>query len=206
MEELPEHLRTPVSGARAPPRDDIGIGEDRERQVVDPELGKPESLGEGAYADLLEPRRREAKADRAPGARQRRDRNEQAGEADRGNERNARRAEHRGHLRANEGRHQEAKPGRRAHTEEAAGDERRPGALDRHAEHEERQQDERAEAREADQRRREAAFRAGIPTRVTGVERKLAIEPLSTSRTTPSAVMMAGMRISITMMTLGTME
>ena len=32
------------------------------------------------------------------------------------------------------------------------------------------------------------------------------MEPLSTSRTTPSAVMIAGMRISITMIVLGTSE
>ena len=126
-------------------------GKARQRQVVDPELGEPEPLGEGADADLLEVGRRKADADGAPGARERRDRNEQAGEADRRNERDAGRAEHRRHLRANNGRHQKAKPGRRAHAEQAAGDERRPGALDRHAEDENRQQDERREAQDADQ-------------------------------------------------------
>src|SRR5208283_4756383 len=69
-------------------------GKDRERHVVEPELGEPEPLGEGADADLLKPGRRKAEADGAPGARERRDRNEQAGEADRGDERNARCAEH----------------------------------------------------------------------------------------------------------------
>ena len=155
-------FRTPVSGVSSAAAAIKSDGKDRERQVVEPELGKPEPLGERADADLLEPGRRKAEADGAPGAGERRDRNEQPGEADRGNERDAGRAEHRGHLRANQGRYQEAKPGRRAHAEQAAGDERRPGALDRNAEHEDRQQDERGEARDADQRRREAAFRAGI--------------------------------------------
>src|SRR5208283_4457352 len=128
-----------------------GDGKARQRQMVDPELGEPEPLGEGADADLLEPGRRKAEANGAPGARQRGDRNEQSGEADGWNERNAGRSEHRGHLRANDGRHQESKPGRRAHTKESAGDERRPGALDRHAEHENRQQDKRGETQDADQ-------------------------------------------------------
>src|SRR5271166_2569031 len=126
-------------------------GEDRERQVVGPELGKAESLGEGADADLLEPGRRESEPDGSPGPGERRDRNEQPGEAGRWNEREAGRAEHRRHLRANNGRNQKTKPGRRAHAENAADDERRPGTRDRHAEHEERQQDEGGEAREADQ-------------------------------------------------------
>src|SRR5208283_2911069 len=103
-------------------------GKDRERQVVDPEFGEPEPLSEGADADLLEVGRRKAVADDAPGAREGRDRNKQAGEADSWNERDASRAEHRRHLGANEGRHKEAKPGRRAHTKEPASDERRPGA------------------------------------------------------------------------------
>ena len=38
---------------------------------------------------------------------------------------------------------------------------------------------------------------------VIGVERKLAIDPVSFSRTTATADMMAGIRISISMMTLG---
>ena len=40
--------------------------------------------------------------------------------------------------------------------------------------------------------------------RLIGVERKLAIEPVSFSRTTPIADMIAGMRMSISMITLGT--
>ena len=39
-----------------------------------------------------------------------------------------------------------------------------------------------------------------------GVERKLAIEPVSFSRTTPMVAMIAGIRTSIITMTLGTME
>src|SRR5271165_4553341 len=102
--------------------------EDREGQVVRPELGEPEPLGEGADADLLEPGRRKPEADGAPGPGERRDRNEQAGKADRWNERDAGGAEHRRHLGANNGRNQKAKPGRRAHAKDSAGDERRPGA------------------------------------------------------------------------------
>src|SRR5271167_304456 len=56
-----------------------GDGKARQRQVVEPELGKAEPLGEGADADLLEPGRRKAEADGAPGAGKRRDRNEQPG-------------------------------------------------------------------------------------------------------------------------------
>ncbi|GJE72686.1 hypothetical protein CHKEEEPN_4245 [Methylorubrum podarium] len=40
---------------------------------------------------------------------------------------------------------------------------------------------------------------------VTGVERKLAIEPVSFSRTTAMADMMAGIRMSSSIITLGTM-
>ena len=39
-----------------------------------------------------------------------------------------------------------------------------------------------------------------------GVERKLAIEPVSTSRTTPMVAMIAGIRTSMITMTLGTMR
>src|SRR3974390_3198254 len=99
-------------------RADKEDGEDRERQEVDSKLGKPEPLGEGADADLLEPGRRKPKADGAPGPREGRDRNEQAGEADGRNERDAGCAEHRRHLRANNGRNQKAESGRGAHTKE----------------------------------------------------------------------------------------
>src|SRR5208282_14995 len=78
-----------------------GDGKARQRQMVDPELGEPEPLGEGADADLLEPGRRKARPNGAPGPGERGDRNEQAREADRRNERDAGRAEHRRHLRAN---------------------------------------------------------------------------------------------------------
>ena len=39
--------------------------------------------------------------------------------------------------------------------------------------------------------------------RVIGVDRKLAIDPVSFSRTTPTAVIMAGIRISMSMMMPG---
>src|SRR5208283_2156565 len=80
VEQLPEHSRLlfPQNERRHADEED---SEDRERQVVEPELGKAEPLGEGADADLLEVERRKAVADDAPGARKRRDRNEQAGEA-----------------------------------------------------------------------------------------------------------------------------
>ena len=39
-----------------------------------------------------------------------------------------------------------------------------------------------------------------------GVDRKLEIEPVSFSRTTPMVAMIAGIRTSIITMTLGTME
>src|SRR5271166_4317797 len=73
-------------------RAEKGDGKARQRQMVDPELGEPEPLGEGADADLLEVGRRKAEADGAPGPGERRDRNKQAGEADRWNERKAGRA------------------------------------------------------------------------------------------------------------------
>ena len=42
--------------------------------------------------------------------------------------------------------------------------------------------------------------------RVTGVERKLAIEPVSFSRTTPMAAIIEGISTSISMMTEGIIE
>src|SRR5262249_4509784 len=114
--------------------------EGRKDEPIGPEVGKPESFGEGADADRLEPGRWKHQADKPSLASEGGHGHQQTGQIYRRNDGESRGRKDRRYLRRGEGRDELAETASRENIEQRAERESCERSLDRHVENEKRHQ------------------------------------------------------------------